>query len=78
MFQDIKISEDFNALFHSETSSYDAINIKILNSASWEARSERIPVTLPLGDYFINKSRQNNFGKIIQKNPVLFCLEISP
>lgn len=49
MFQDIKVSEDLNAQFRSQTTRHDAINIKILNAGAWAARSsERVSVSLPL------------------------------
>lgn len=52
MFQDIKISEDLNSQFRSQTKRHDAINIKILNAGAWAARSERVSVSLPLGNLF--------------------------
>jgi cullin 5 len=49
MFQDIKVSEDLNTQFRSQTTRHDAINIKILNAGAWAARSsERVSVSLPL------------------------------
>lgn len=49
MFQDIKVSEDLNTQFRSQTSRHDAINIKILNTGAWAARTaERVSVSLPL------------------------------
>lgn len=50
MFQDIKVSEDLNAQFRSQTTRHDAINIKILNAGAWAARGERVSVSLPLGE----------------------------
>ncbi|XP_019772599.2 cullin-5 [Dendroctonus ponderosae] len=53
MFQDIKVSEDLNALFRTSTERHDAINIKILNAGAWARGSERVTVSLPveLEDY---------------------------
>lgn len=48
MFQDIKVSEDLNIQFRSDTSKHDAINIKILNAGAWARGSERVTVSLPL------------------------------
>lgn len=48
MFQDIKVSEDLNAQFRSQTKRHDTINIKILNAGAWAARTERVSVSLPL------------------------------
>lgn len=49
MFQDIKVSEDLNTQFRSQTKRHDTINIKILNAGAWAARNERVSVSLPLG-----------------------------
>ncbi|XP_055923127.1 cullin-5 [Eupeodes corollae] len=48
MFQDIKVSEDLNALFRMSTTRHDAINIKILNAGAWARCSDRVSVSLPL------------------------------
>lgn len=48
MFQDVKVSEDLNMQFRSETTRHDAINIKILNAGAWARGSERVSVSLPL------------------------------
>ncbi|XP_312548.6 cullin-5 [Anopheles gambiae] len=48
MFQDIKVSEDLNTQFRSQTTRHDAINIKILNAGAWARGSERVSVSLPL------------------------------
>lgn len=53
MFQDIKVSDDLNSQFKSNTTKHDAINIKILNAGAWARGSERVTVSLPveLEDY---------------------------
>lgn len=51
MFQDIKVSEDLNVQFRSQTTKHDAINIKILNAGAWAARGERVSVSLPIGKF---------------------------
>lgn len=48
MFQDIKVSEDLNTQFRSQTTRHDAINIKILNAGAWARGSERVSVSLPI------------------------------
>jgi cullin 5 len=54
MFQDVKVSEDLNAQFRSQTTRHDEINIKILNAGAWAARGERVSVSLPLGESSLN------------------------
>ncbi|KAL5285463.1 CUL5 family protein [Megaselia abdita] len=48
MFQDIKVSDDLNSQFKTQTARHDAINIKILNAGAWGRCSERVSVSLPI------------------------------
>lgn len=51
MFQDLKVSEDFNRSFrdHSKNSiASDLVSVKVLNSSAWSRTPEKVNVSLPL------------------------------